>query len=72
MHQFHDALVSFAERREIIMKKQMLAVILSTAMILGLTACGGTTVKNTDTAAANVETYTIGISQFAEHGSLDN
>lgn len=54
------------------MKKQMLAVILSTAMILGLTACGGTTVKNTDTAAADGETYTIGISQFAEHGSLDN
>ena len=54
------------------MKKQMLAVILSTAMILGLTACGGTTGKNTDTAAADGETYTIGISQFAEHGSLDN
>ena len=54
------------------MKKQMLAVILSTAMILGLTACGGATAKNTDTAAADGETYTIGISQFAEHGSLDN
>lgn len=51
------------------MKKQMLAVILSAAMILGLTACGGTTVKNTNTDG---ETYTIGISQFAEHGSLDN
>ena len=51
------------------MKKQMLAAILSAAMILGLTACGGTTVKNTNTDG---ETYTIGISQFAEHGSLDN
>ena len=44
------------------MKKQLLAAILSATMILGLTACGGT---------SNV-TYTIGISQFAEHGSLDN
>ena len=43
------------------MKKQLLAAILSATMILGLTACGGTDV-----------TYTIGISQFAEHGSLDN
>lgn len=51
------------------MKKQILAVILSTAMILGLTACGGTTVKGTETGE---KTYTIGISQFAEHGSLDN
>lgn len=68
------------------MKKQILAAILSTAMILGLTACGGTTVKDTETsqttetseaaetdaAATDGKTYTIGISQFAEHGSLDN
>ncbi len=68
------------------MKKQILATILSTAMILGLTACGGTTVKDTETsqttetseaaetdaAATDGKTYTIGISQFAEHGSLDN
>lgn len=68
------------------MKKQILAAILSTAMILGLTACGGTTVKDTETSqttetseaaetdavATDGKTYTIGISQFAEHGSLDN
>lgn len=68
------------------MKKQILAAILSTAMILGLTACGGTIVKDTETsqttetseaaetdaAATDGKTYTIGISQFAEHGSLDN
>lgn len=68
------------------MKKQILAAILSTAMILGLTACGGTTVKDTETsqttetseaaetdaATTDGKTYTIGISQFAEHGSLDN
>ena len=79
------------------MKKQLLAAILSTAMILGLTACGGTTTQtpaadtttateetteitddskaeDTETADATASdvTYTIGISQFAEHGSLDN
>lgn len=88
------------------MKKQLLAAILSAAMILGLTACGGTTTQdsaedttvtaeeatataeeatdaadteetNTETAEAKDSTasdvtYTIGISQFAEHGSLDN
>lgn len=88
------------------MKKQLLAAVLSAAMILGLTACGGTTTQdsaedttvtaeeatataeeatdaadteetNTETAEAEDSTasdvtYTIGISQFAEHGSLDN
>ncbi len=81
------------------MKKQLLAAILSAAMILGLTACGGTTTQDSaedttataeeatdaaDTEETNTETadaedstasdvtYTIGISQFAEHGSLDN
>ena len=85
------------------MKKQLLAAILSAAMILGLTACDGTSTQTpaADTAAAAEETsqaadtgtadteaaedtevskdataadaaYTIGISQFAEHGSLDN
>lgn len=79
------------------MKKQLLAAILSAVMILGLTACGGTSTQTpaADTAAAAEETsqaadtgtadtevskdataadaaYTIGISQFAEHGSLDN
>ncbi len=88
------------------MKKQLLAAVLSATMILGLTACGGTTTQdsaedttvtaeeatataeeatdaadteetNTETAEAEDSTasdvtYTIGISQFAEHGSLDN
>lgn len=88
------------------MKKQLLAAVLSAAMILGLTACGGTTTQDSaedttvtaeeatataeeatdaaDTEETNTETadaedstasdvtYTIGISQFAEHGSLDN
>ncbi len=88
------------------MKKQLLAAVLSATMILGLTACGGTTTQDSaedttvtaeeatataeeatdaaDTEETNTETadaedstasdvtYTIGISQFAEHGSLDN
>ena len=81
------------------MKKQLLAAVLSAAMILGLTACGGTSTQTpaADTTTAAEETtdaadaeetdsetagaedsaasevsYTIGISQFAEHGSLDN
>ncbi len=91
------------------MKKQLLAAVLSAAMILGLTACGGTATQASaedaavtaeevtdaaeeatdaaeeatdaadtetadaagDTTASDI-TYTIGISQFAEHGSLDN
>lgn len=58
------------------MKKQILGVMLSAAMILGLTACGGTAQTQETTAAAQDSTaegnYVIGISQFAEHGSLDN
>ena len=47
------------------MKKKTLALVLSTAMVMGLTAAGA--------AAETVEgEFTIGISQFAEHGSLDN
>ena len=40
------------------MKKQLLAAILSAAMILGLTACGGTSTQTpaADTAAAAEET----------------
>lgn len=58
------------------MKKQILGVMLSAAMVLGLTACGGTAQTQETTAAAQDSAaegnYVIGISQFAEHGSLDN
>lgn len=63
------------------MKKQLFAAILSTAMILGMAGCGNTassqtgSVAGSSTAAAAADSgvsYTIGISQFAEHGSLDN
>ena len=39
-------------------------------MTMSLAACGGS--KSEDTASDGEKTYTIGISQFAEHGSLDN
>lgn len=46
------------------MKKRMLAVVLGMVMTVSLMAgCG---------AKEEADTYTIGISQFAEHGSLDN
>ena len=51
------------------MKKKMLAVVLGMAMTISLMAgCG----SKGDTTTEEKETYTIGISQFAEHGSLDN
>ena len=54
------------------MKKRVLAVILGAAMITaGLAGCGGNT-GSSESASEGQEMYTIGISQFAEHGSLDN
>lgn len=47
------------------MKKKVLAAILSAMMVFGLAACG-------NSGSSKEKTYTIGISQFAEHGSLDN
>lgn len=47
------------------MKKKVLAAILSAMMVFGLAACG-------NTGSSKEKTYTIGISQFAEHGSMDN
>ena len=54
------------------MKKRVLAVILGAAMITaGLAGCGGNTGSSSGSSEGE-EMYTIGISQFAEHGSLDN
>ena len=57
------------------MKKTLkkLGVALSLVACVGLmTGCGGQK-DNTDADAANTDkTYTIGINQFADHGSLDN
>ena len=45
------------------MKKSITTLVMATAAVLTLTACG----KEAEEAA-----YTVGISQFAEHGSQDN
>lgn len=44
------------------MKKKVLAILMTAMMAVAATGCG----------QKNEEGYTIGISQFAEHGSLDN
>ena len=57
------------------MKKKVLAVILGAVMTMSLAACGSTGSSNASDASASgsdEKSYTIGISQFAEHGSLDN
>lgn len=58
------------------MKKRVLAVILGAAMMTAvLGGCGKDEKGSAESTAENTaaeETYTIGISQFAEHGSLDN
>lgn len=51
------------------MKRKMMAVVLTMAMTTAMAAgCSGPS----DTSGSGEDSYTIGISQFAEHGSLDN
>lgn len=51
------------------MKKKMVTVLLTVAMVTAMAAgCG----KSSDSGSDKNESYTIGIEQFAEHGSLDN
>lgn len=51
------------------MKKRMVTVLLTAAMVTAMIAgCG----KSSDSGSDKKESYTIGIEQFAEHGSLDN
>ncbi len=52
------------------MKKKAVAVLLAGIMVF-VTACGGKGAPTTENKAEG-KGYTIGISQFAEHGSLDN
>ena len=57
--------------------KKLAACGLSLTMVLSLAACGGSTddtASNNDTSADGGETvkYLIGISQYGQHGSLDN
>lgn len=53
------------------MKKRVLAVILGAVMTMSLAACGSSDAGKTSSSDSE-KSYTIGISQFAEHGSLDN
>ena len=54
------------------MKRRVLAVILGAVMATaGLAGCGGDT-GSSSSSSEGEEMYAIGISQFAEHGSLDN
>ena len=53
------------------MKKRVLAVILGAVMTMSLAACGSSDAGKTSSNEGE-KSYTIGISQFAEHGSLDN
>ena len=51
------------------MKKKMVTVLLTAAMVTAMAAgCG----SSSDPGSDKKESYTIGIEQFAEHGSLDN
>lgn len=49
------------------MKKKMLAMVLGMSMLVSMAGCGAK-----ETSSTGEKVYTIGISQFAEHGSLDN
>ena len=64
------------QRKDKIMKKKILAVLLTAVCTMGMVAgCGGNTSDNGTAGtqpAASGDSYKIGISQFAEHGSLDN
>ncbi|HCR82950.1 MAG TPA: ABC transporter substrate-binding protein [Lachnospiraceae bacterium] len=53
------------------MKKKVLAVVLAAVMAMGLAACGSREDAK-ESKTGDEKTYTVGISQFAEHGSLDN
>ena len=55
------------------MKKKVLSVILAAVCTMGLMAgCGAEGSKGSTQSGAKGDSYTVGISQFAEHGSLDN
>ncbi len=56
------------------MKKKIMAVVLAATMALAAAGCSGSSDSTGSGSSENAsgESYTIGISQFAEHGSLDN
>ena len=54
------------------MKKKVLAVVLGMSMVVAMMTGCGASKETSDNANSAEKTYTIGIIQFAEHGSLDN
>lgn len=54
------------------MKKRVLAVLMSMVFVTGMLAGCGSDTKETSSSGSGEDSYVIGISQFAEHGSLDN
>lgn len=52
------------------MKKRMLAMMLGLTMMVSMVGCGSSSAGKEENSDSKV--YTVGISQFAEHGSLDN
>lgn len=54
------------------MKKKTLSLVLAAVCAMGLLAGCGSKGDSASSASGSSDGYTIGISQFAEHGSLDN
>ena len=54
------------------MKKKMIFLMITAALLTAFAGCGAATSASGSENSSGGENYTIGISQFAEHGSLDN
>ena len=54
------------------MKKKVLSVVLAAICTMSLMTGCGDAKNSTEKGSAGGDSYTVGISQFAEHGSLDN
>ena len=54
------------------MKKKMISLMITAALLTVFAGCGAATSASGSENSSGGENYTIGISQFAEHGSLDN
>ena len=54
------------------MKKKMIFLMITAALLTAFAGCGAATSASGSENSSGGESYTIGISQFAEHGSLDN
>jgi len=61
-------------RRELKKGKGLVAVIMAAVMVVGLSACGGNTASNSgkNDASKEKKVYKVGVTQFADHPSLDN